>query len=439
MALLWCLAALPAQAHEVLPAIADMTREGDELVFDISLNAESFIAGIDLTETNDTDNTPQAADYDEVRALEPAALEAAFADFWPQMAQQIQIIADGEALTPDLISFDAGEVGNVDLVRTSTVSFKTELPEGVEKVSVGWAREFGTLVLRQQGVDAPYDGYLEAGSMSDEIDLGGGDQAGAWQTFVNYIPVGFDHIVPKGLDHILFVLGLFFLSTHLRPLIWQVSLFTVAHTITLALAALGYTNFMDEFFISTFGIEFIAVVEPLIALSIVYVAVENIFMRNLSPWRPVIVFLFGLLHGLGFASVLSEFGLPDNAFVPALIGFNIGVEIGQLAVIAVMFLAVWQAIRVDRGENEVFQAKALYGVLMLVTLALLWLDPTALSEALENPSYVFLAPMLAIFALCFASISFRDHLAAFRRTVAIPASVFIALVGAYWFLERTVL
>lgn len=439
LVVLWCIATGPAQAHEVLPAIADMTQDGDTLVFDVSLNAEGFIAGIDLTDISDTNDAPQAADYDSLRALEPAALEAAFADFWPDMARQVRVVVDGVAVTPDLVGFSAAEVGNTELVRTSSLSFRATLPDGAQKVSVGWAREFGALVIRQQGVDAPYDGYLEAGAMTDEITLSGGDQASAWQTFVNYIPVGFDHIVPKGLDHILFVLGLFFLSTHLRPLLWQVSLFTLAHTITLALAALGHTEFLDAFFINSFGIEFIAVVEPLIAASIVYVAVENIFLKDLSPWRPFVVFLFGLLHGLGFASVLGEFGLPEDAFVAALIGFNVGVEVGQLAVIAVMFLCVWQAVRVDRGENEVFQAKALYGVLILAALALLWLDPAALSMALENPSYVFLAPLLAVFVLCFASVSFRDHLAAYRRAVSIPASVFIALVGAYWFLERTVL
>ena len=76
--------------------------------------------------------------------------------------------------------------------------------------------------------------------MSPPIRLGGGDAVGPWQAFASYIPVGFDHIVPKGLDHILFVLGLFFLSTRLGPLLWQVSAFTLAHTVTLALGALGW-------------------------------------------------------------------------------------------------------------------------------------------------------------------------------------------------------
>ncbi len=149
-----------------------------------------------------------------------------------------------------------------------------------------------------------------------------------WAVFEAYIPIGFDHILPKGLDHILFVLGLFLLAARLRPLLWQVTAFTAAHTITLALASLGWVSVPS------------GIVEPLIAASICYVALENVFMDHLSPWRPFVVFGFGLLHGLGFASVLGEFGLPQAEFIPALLGFNVGVELGQLTVIALAFLSV---------------------------------------------------------------------------------------------------
>lgn len=428
-----------AQAHEVLPAIGDMRASDGEVTFEIRANLESFVAGIDLTEVADTNESAQAATYDELRALPPADLASRFQFFWPTMASGITLTADGQTLTPQLQSVDVGPVGNVEQVRPSTFTLSAPLPEGAETVQIGWAAEFGVLVLRQMDVPEPYDGYLEAGAVSDPITLAGGDQASGWQSFVDYIPVGFDHIVPKGLDHILFVLGLFFLAARFRPLLLQVSLFTVAHTITLALAALGYTKFMDDFFLGTFGIEFIAVVEPLIALSIVYVAVENIFMRGISPWRPFVIFIFGLLHGLGFASVLAEFGLPDATFVPALIGFNVGVEVGQLFVIAVMFLCVWQALRVDRGANEVGQGFAIYGVLLAISLALIALDPAGLAALLENPVWLFAGPLAAVFVLCIISIARRDQVEAYRQIVAVPCSLAIAFVGAYWFLERTIL
>lgn len=143
-----------------------------------------------------------------------------------------------------------------------------------------------------------------------------------------YIRIGFEHILPLGLDHLLFVLGLFFLSRRLKNLLWQVTAFTVAHTITLGMAAAG---------LLTVNIQW---VEALIALSICYVAVENLMTSKLHPWRPLVIFGFGLLHGIGFASVLGEIGLPDNEFFPALISFNVGVELGQLAVIAMAYAAL---------------------------------------------------------------------------------------------------
>jgi hypothetical protein len=143
-----------------------------------------------------------------------------------------------------------------------------------------------------------------------------------------YLILGFEHILPAGIDHVLFVLGLFLLTTRLGPLLWQVTAFTIAHSVTLALAIYGVVDLPAH------------VVEPLIALSIACVAVENILTTNLKPWRPAVVFLFGLLHGMGFAGVLRELGLPREDFVAALVLFNVGVEFGQLAVIALAFLAV---------------------------------------------------------------------------------------------------
>ncbi|MCK4842993.1 MAG: HupE/UreJ family protein, partial [Methylococcales bacterium] len=114
-----------------------------------------------------------------------------------------------------------------------------------------------------------------------------------------------------------------------KPLLWQVTAFTLAHTITLALSIYGVISVSS------------LIIEPLIALSIAYVGIENMLTRELKPWRVVVVFLFGLLHGLGFAGVLTELGLPESQFVTALISFNIGVELGQLSVILLAFLALF--------------------------------------------------------------------------------------------------
>ena len=143
-------------------------------------------------------------------------------------------------------------------------------------------------------------------------------------------------MVPMGVDHILFVLGLYLLSGRARSVLWQVSAFTVAHSISLALSLYGVVAVSPR------------IVDPLIAVSIAYVAIENIVSSELNAWRVALVFGFGLLHGMGFAGPLKELGLPRSEFVTALLTFNVGVEAAQLAVIGTAFVLVdWHV--EDRG------------------------------------------------------------------------------------------
>ncbi len=329
----------------------------------LRLNVEAFVAGINLDGVTDTNQTTRSADYDELRALEAGELEPMVRLFAEDWLETFSIHAGGPVvLTVTRIEIPA--VGDVNLPRASFLDLTAEIPPGAGSLRITWPKGSGGVVLRQNGVEEPYTGYLQGGETSPPIPLSGGAAKTPVEAFMEYIPVGFTHILPKGLDHILFVLGLFFLSPRVKPLLLQVSLFTVAHTITLALGALGMVNVNP------------AIVEPLIALSIVFVAAENVFARKLHSWRSFVIFGFGLLHGLGFASVLGEFGLPPSQFLPALIGFNVGVELGQLAVIAAAYLGVR-----------------------------LWFG--------RHPKY--------------------------RGRVAIPASVTIAMIGSYWFVERVFL
>ncbi len=154
-------------------------------------------------------------------------------------------------------------------------------------------------------------------------------RADARSTFFSFTRQGFVHVLPLGLDHILFVLGLFFLSRKWKPVIYQVSVFTIAHTITLGLATLDLVAAPSN------------VVEPIIAASIAVVAIENIFFPGYRHVRLLVVFFFGLIHGLGFAGALSAFDLDPTSLVIGLLGFNVGVELGQLAVIALVFGATY--------------------------------------------------------------------------------------------------
>lgn len=356
--------ALPGRAHEVSPAIADMSVGKGVLRFDLRYNAEAFLAGIDLDGISDTNETDQSAGYDALRALSEEALRQRISATLPLFLLGLVIETDTGPVELALTGLEFADPGDTELPRFSLLALSGEVPRGAGQVTVFWGKTYGGLVLRQQGVDEPFTGLLQGGESSPPIRVLGGGALSGWQSFAAYIPVGFDHILPKGLDHILFVLGLFFLSLRLRPLLWQISAFTLAHTVTLALGALGWVSLPG------------AIVEPLIAASIVYVAIENVLSRGLSRLRPFVVFGFGLLHGLGFAAVLGEFGLPEGTFVPALLGFNVGVEFGQLTVIALAFLAVG-----------------------------LWFG--------QKPWY--------------------------RARIATPASLVIAGIGAYWVVERVFL
>jgi len=196
-----------------------------------------------------------------------------------------------------------------------------------------------------------------------------GEQRGFWSTAGLYITIGIGHILPAGADHILFVLAIFLASTRLRALVIQVSAFTIAHTATLALAASGVITPSAQ------------VVEPLIALTIAFVAIENLIFEDMTRWRPVVVFGFGLIHGLGFAGFFGELGLPPGQFWSALIGFNVGVEIGQLSIIAIA---------------------AVLG--------------TILRRALRD----------------------RAGVGRYRQTVVRPASLLIGITGLWWFVARVI-
>jgi hypothetical protein len=361
--LIYLAAALPAASHEVIPAIADFRSEQGQIALDIRLNLEAMVAGLNLDGLADTNASVLSDDYDALRSLQPAELQPLASAVAGQWVSRLKVTAGGP-VAMEITEIRIPEAGDTSLPRQSMLLLNGTLPEEARHLSLQWPEGSGSVVLRQHGVDDPYAGYLQGGGTSPQIPLAGGGAMTPMEAFLSYIPVGFTHILPKGWDHILFVLGLFFLSPKLRPLLWQVSAFTVAHTATLALGTLGIVTVSP------------AIVEPLIAASIVYVGIENIFARHLHSGRTLIVFCFGLLHGLGFASVLGEFGLAEGQFLSSLLGFNVGVELGQLAVIAAAFLTL--------------------------------------------------------------GLRFRGSLK-YRGRVAIPASVTIAAVGGFWFVERVFL
>jgi len=141
-----------------------------------------------------------------------------------------------------------------------------------------------------------------------------------FDNLLTFIQLGFRHILPLGFDHILFIVAIYLTSQGWKSLLLQVTTFTLAHTITLGLAAGGLITVSPN------------ITEPLIALSIAAVAIEAIFIRKAPPWRLPVIFGFGLFHGLGFASQMIGY-LEGSDFATALVGFNVGVELGQVVVL----------------------------------------------------------------------------------------------------------
>ena len=258
--------------------------------------------------------------YGPVEGIDPAVAER-FGHFLRALVDGSTIAFDGTPVSPR-VSAVVGEAPAPEA--KPVVRLAGDIPPGARAMT--WTTELavGTypLALANAGQE-PVSQWLQPGQRSEPFALAESVvPPGGAHIVAQYLALGFTHILPKGLDHILFVLGLFLLAVRVRPLLMQVTAFTVAHTITLGLSMYGFVGLSPR------------VVEPLIALSIVYVAVENVRRPELRPSRIALVFAFGLLHGMGFAGVLRELGLPRGSFLPALVSFNVGVEAGQLTVIA---------------------------------------------------------------------------------------------------------
>ncbi|MBI3570286.1 MAG: HupE/UreJ family protein [Gammaproteobacteria bacterium] len=319
-----------AHAHEIRPAIATVSFSAEHYDVEVSANMEAVIAGVS-PQHKDTSESPNAQTYNRLRELPPAMLERKIREFLPRYLEGIEIRFDDMRMQPALCSLVVPEVGDPARARLTRLQLCGAIPAGARTFRWAYAADFGECIVRLPAVSGgeAVALWLKDGAKSEPYILGVGlERKTRLEVAAQYTALGFTHILPKGLDHILFVLGLFLLSIRWKPLLIQVTAFTVAHTITLGLSIYGIVSLSP------------AIVEPLIAASIAYVAVENMVTAELKPWRPFVVFGFGLLHGMGFAGVLQEIGLPRSEFLTALLTFNLGVELGQLTVITLAYLLI---------------------------------------------------------------------------------------------------
>lgn len=169
---------------------------------------------------------------------------------------------------------------------------------------------------------------------------------------ISFIELGFKHIIPLGLDHILFVLGLFLASPKIKPLLIQATFFTMAHTISLVLVA-------NKLMLPNSNI-----IEPLISISIVFIAIENIFITQINSRRYWVIFLFGLVHGMGFASAFIETSINNTYFYTSLFSFNVGVEIGQVLILLLAYFIIGK----PYGAEIWYRKKIVIPISMLIAI-----------------------------------------------------------------------
>ena len=337
----WLLLHSPLSSADIIkPALVEISvfSKGTYRI-EIRASIEAMMTDMGASYIN-TQDSPNADKYDHFRAMQPEALLAAFQSFKHRLSDEIYLKLDGEKSKFTITDIKIPEPGYLKVPRISVITIEGSINNDVESVVWYYPQSFADNAVRLRQADETKEKWhwsswqwLRKDQPSKPFSLTEVfNPPSLFDTVQTYTGAGFDHILPKGLDHILFILGIFLLSLKMRPLFWQVTMFTLAHSITLSLSMLDIINLPSS------------IVEPLIALSIAYIAIENIFAKEQNQKarnsRLAIVFAFGLLHGLGFASMLADFGMPDDAFVTALISFNIGVELGQLFVIAVAFLAV---------------------------------------------------------------------------------------------------
>jgi hypothetical protein len=351
-----------AQAHDfrITDTLIVLMSDGTYQV-DLIVDVDALALGVAL----DVDSAENVA---ALKAMSLTEFEGALERAMDTIRRRTRLRFDGEKQRPRVsfpgLDHPSQAPSEFPSVMGTTARLTGQTPQSAVEMTFGASRVFGPvhLTILDQSTASGIRHLLGVSEDSPphRLDQAADSTSSGLGVAGAYVRLGFEHILPRGLDHILFVLSLFLLSTKLKPLLWQVTAFTVAHSMTLALSMAGALTLPSRW------------VESLIALSIVYVAIENLATQELKPWRPALVFGFGLLHGLGFAGVLRELGIPAGEFATALVAFNVGVEAGQLAVILLALLAVG------------------------------W---------------------------------FRNR-DGYRKTVVLPLSLGIALVGVYWTVER---
>jgi hypothetical protein len=314
-------------AHEIGTTRVSATIGATNYTIDLVLDPAALLAKLEALAGRPRSGPLTAAQYQaRIEALQAAFLSHVAIRFDDRVSQpRFEYLPSGSFADP--MSHDPTTATST----SATIRLTGAVPPGARTLTWAYGLTFSSyaLTMRREREAAGATVWLDGGQSSVPFRVQAPEAPlSRTRIAMMYFGLGFTHIVPKGVDHMLFVLGIFLLGRRIRSILCQVSAFTLAHSMTLGLSVYGVVRLPPS------------VVEPLIALSITYVAVENIWTSELKPWRVALVFAFGLLHGLGFAGALGQIGLPRSEFLTGLVTFNAGVEAGQLSVIALASLVV---------------------------------------------------------------------------------------------------
>jgi hypothetical protein len=356
------------QADVIKPVLVEISfyqNKTAEISIDLSL--EGAISGIG-TQYKNTIDSPNAAQYDTLRALEPDVLRERFKDFEAEFLNSFEFSINNKVQKLALKNTKIDIVGYKKRPRKTVLIYQVQLNEWPKTLEWQYGKIYGDSALRWQMYKKDEYNWsqwqwLREGNSSGIIDINHTEPVGMLKRFIEFVKIGFDHVIPLGWDHILFIIGMALSSLFWNRLLVLVSSFTLAHTLTLGLAMFGLVEISPR------------IIEPLIAFSIAYVAIENLLIKQSIKRKTLVVFIFGLIHGLGFASMLKNFEMTSEYFLTTLIGFNIGVELAQIVII-----------------------------------------------------FTVVAVLIILRALKFN----------YRQLAVIPTSIIIALIGFYWGIERLI-
>ncbi len=329
-------------SHEIKPSIADFIYDESYLNFKIRLNAELILSNIDASTVSNTDSSTLSEIYDKFRILSKEDLEQMFQNSWSEISSNIDIKINNELKKITLIKTEVEDIKNYEISRDTHVYFRVLIDKNSEQFTFRWIKNYGPIILRENNNNKLEDElvteYLQSGIESSKFSFKENNFRKTFNSFSKFFILGIQHIIPKGLDHILFIFGLFLFSSSLKKLISQITIFTIAHSITLVFVSLSLMRINPQ------------IVEPIIALSIVYIGLENIFKKYIKEYlRYIVILFFGLLHGLGFALVLSDIGYQSGDLFVNLLSFNLGIEVAQISIVLVLYLLV--ALKFAKNKN----------------------------------------------------------------------------------------